>query len=349
MSLLNKLWDGAAWVASLVRFTNDTGTPIVSAVWDGDGRALADEYALSFAAVIAGVSANVTVQSSAPNNPYRATRAVVLDGVTVHKDVIPGLDIVFSNNGGFLNTWAATVKVGEYLGTFDSAGVGAGVPGAGVRYQVLNNGTGAVTNAKARLLPNAKWTAKVGKVFAIMRPFAEGATEKVAGGGSSRVMPYVLTITAIAGAGGAKTCTLQVDGVTFAANSLLNLSTGVTQDGTLVKAIDTQFYRVVLGNLTGLEFAVAAGVANGDTANVLIFSPALEQIAPDVAGAAGAYGTADVTLTEAGQAAGQITAGGVAYYWRRTLIPVGASPESNPRPVDIALQATETGAAGWLV
>jgi hypothetical protein len=94
MSLLSKKFVSGAWTDIRARLTNTTGTPLVSAAWNGDGRGIADNYFLAFAAVIAGTSANVTVTSDAPNNPYKATRAVVLDGVTVHKDVIPGLDIV---------------------------------------------------------------------------------------------------------------------------------------------------------------------------------------------------------------------------------------------------------------
>jgi hypothetical protein len=338
--LRDQIFEGAAWVDSDSRPTNTTGTPVVSAVANRDGRGLADEYFLTFAAVVVGVSANVTVTTTSPNNPYRATRAVALDGLTVHKDVIPGLDIVFSANAGFTGAWAATIKVGEFLGTFDAFGGGAGVPSAGVRHRVLNDGTGAVSNAKARVLPTVKWVKKVGTVFSGVKPFAEGSTEKVAGGGSSRVVPYVLSISAVAGAGAGKTCTVSVDGVAFPAASLRDLSTGNTQDGTLVKAVAPgNYYRVILGNLIGLEFAIDAGVANGDAANVLIFAPRFIQIAADVAGVASAYGTADIILTEAGQAAGTIQPGGTAFYWRRVLVPAGGNAESNPVPGDIALTA----------
>jgi hypothetical protein len=325
------------------------GTPVVSALANRDGRAIADDYFLTFAAVVVGVSANVTVTTTSPNNPYRHTKAVVLDGATPHTDVIPGLTLIFSANGGFTGAWTATVKVGEFLGTFDAFGAGAGVPSAGVRHRVLNDGTGAVSNSKARILPIVKWVKKVGTVFTGVKPFAEGATEKIAGGGSSRVVPYVLTISAVAGAGAAKTCTVSVDGAAFPAASLRDLSTGNVQDGTLVKAVAPgNYYRVVSGPLTGLEFAVDAGVANGDTANVLVFSPRFIEIAPDAAGVAGAYGTADVVLTEAGQAAGTIQPGGTAFYWRRVKVPAGGNAESNPHPGDVALTGTETGQANWL-
>lgn len=350
--LKDQIFIGAAWVDAEARLTNSSGTPLVSATPNGDGRLIADDYLLSFAAVVAGVSANVSVVTTSPNNPYKtaAPKAILLDGVTLHKDIIPGVSLVFSAQGTFTNAWTATVNVGTFDGTYDAFGGGAGVPSAGTRHRVLNNGTGAVSAAKARLIPIAKWVKKVGTVFSGIKPFAEGATEKQAGGGSQRVTPYVISISAVAGAGAAKTCTVSVDGVAFPAGSLRDLGTGVLQDGTLVKALAPgNFYRVVTGPLTGLEFAIDAAVANGDSANVLVFQSRFVQTAPDNAGAAGAYGTGDVNLTEAGQAAGTILPGGTAFYWKRILVPSGANAESNPYPTDVALTGTETGQAGWSV
>jgi hypothetical protein len=348
MTLKNQTLDGGSYRDSDVKTTNSTGTPIVSATFNGDGRAAADIYLLTFASVVAGVSANVTVNASG-NNPYRATRAVALDGVTVHKDVIPGLDIIFSVNAGFTNSWAAELDLGEWEGTYDAFGAGAGTPSAGKRERVQNTGTGVVSAAKARLLPIVVWVKKVGVVFAKVGRFAEGSTEKLAGGGSVRVMPYVMSIANIAGSGAGKTCDIRVDGVAFGAGTLTDLSTGGAVSGIGVKAVAGQGYRVNSGALTGVEFYIDPACSNADTANLLIFASRFVQIAPDVAGAAGTYGTADVTLTEAGQAAGSITAGGLAYYWKRNVVPAGGNPESNPYPTDVALQGVETGAAGWLV
>lgn len=347
--LKDQLFIGAAWEDSVARLTNDTGTPVLSADSNGDGRAIADVYALDFSAVTAGVTGDILVTTSSPNNPYNgAIHTVDLDGVTEYNDIIPGVTLIFSNAGGFLNTWAATINVGEFLGTFDAFGGGAGVPSAGVRHRVLNDGTGAVSAAEATLLPIAKWVKKTGIVFETVRNFAEGATEKQAGGGSQQVVPYQITIDDVTGVGAAKTCTVKVDGVTFAADTLRDLSTGVDQDGLLVKAVAPgHFYRVVLGDLTGLEFAISENAADGDEANVLIFEPRFIQIAPDVTGSAGAYGTADIPLTQTGQAAGVIQPAGTAFFWRRVLVPAGGNAESNPYPGDTALKGTETGAAGW--
>lgn len=349
--LIHELYNGAAWVDSSSRLTNTTGTPVVSAPANFDGRAIADTYFLVFSAVVAGVSANVTVTTSSPNNPYRHTKAVLLDGVTIHKDVIPGLSLIFSALGGFTAAWAAEVEVGEFLGTFDAFGAGAGLPLVATRYRVRNTGTGTASVAKARILPNVKWVKKIGTVFSLVKPFAEGSTEKQAGGGSVRVMPYVLTIANVTGVGGAKTAEVRVDGVMFPANSLRDESDSSLHNGAAVKAVAPgNVYQVVLGPLTGLEFTLDAGVANGDTANVLIFAPRFRRIAPETApNVAGVYATADVDLTEDGQPAGQILPGAVAYYWADIFVPSGGNPSSNPHPTEVAIVANESGQAGYNV
>ncbi len=350
MSLKDQLFIGGVWTDAAARLTNTTGTPVVSAVANGDGRAIADVYTLDFSSVVAADNAQVLVTASSPNNPYSGESFnVELDGVTEYNDIIPGVTLIFSANVGFTNSWDATVNVGEFMGTFDAFGGGAGVPSAGVRHRVLNDGTGAVSAAKATLLPIVKWVKKTGDTFETVRTFAEGATEKQAGGGSVQVVPYLISIDNVAGVGAGKTCRVSVDGVPLPADSLRDLSTGVSQSGSGVKAISPgHFYRVILGDLTGLEFSINANVVDGDEANVLIFATRFIQIAPDVAGVAGTYGTADVTLTQTGQSAGVIQPTGTAFFWRRVLVPAGGNAESNPYPGDVALKATETGAAGWL-
>jgi hypothetical protein len=284
--LVNQIFDGAAWVDANNRLVNIVGTPIASVALNSDGQQLSDEYTLTFDTVVAGVSANATIVSLSPNNPYRATKAVLLDGATVHKNVIPGYDIVFSNAGGFLATWSSTIKAGQFGGTFDASGIGAGVPSAGVRQRAYNAGTGADSGCLAGLRTMIKEYKKVGSVFSKTENFAFNAVEKTAGGGSSRVMPYVLTITNTAGTG-------------------------------------------------------------GDTANIMVFPSRYRRVGPDAGGVQGAMGAADIVLTQAGQAAGTILAGGFAFYWADFLVPAGANPESNPYPTDVYVAGTVTGAAGW--
>lgn len=347
--LIHELFEGAAWVDSRARLTNTNGTPLVSAVSNESGRRIPDNYSLTFADVVVGVSANVTIATDAPDNKYRGVKAVVLDGATIHRDVIPGLDLVFSGLGTFTAAWTATVKVGEFLGTFDAFGGSAGTQQVPRRYRVRNAGTGTVSNAKARLLPMVRSTAQVGLVFSMIKPFAEGATEKQEGGGSVKVMSYALSILNVAGAGAGKTAELRVDGVALPANSISDVADGTLHDGTGLKAVAPgRIYRVVLGALTGLEFSLDANVANGDWAKVLIFATRFRRVAPEAApNVAGVYGTADVVLTAVGSPAGQIPPGESAYYWADMLVPSGGNASSNPLATDVAITATEGDAADY--
>jgi hypothetical protein len=350
MALVDQIDRGAGYVDTALAIENIVGTPLESYEDSADGRGIVDEYNLTFDTVVAGATANVTVETASPNNPYSgATFAIALDAATEYKDIIPGVTLIFSDAGGFLNTWEVTVFLGNYLGGFAASGSGAGVASAGVKHRVENTGAGSVSGSKATLKTLARWTKKVGRVFDTVRPQANDAVEKVTGGGSNRIEPYVFTISAVAGVDEDKTCSVSVDGVLFPADSLKDLATGDLQSGALVKAVSpANFYEVMSGDLEGLVFAIDAGVANGNTANVLIFENRYLQIAEDVAGIAGAYGVADVDLTESGEATGVITAGGLAFYWLRVLVPEGSSAESNPYQADVAFEALEGSPANWL-
>lgn len=347
MALLDKVYVSSAWVSSALRFSNGTGTPVTSVVENNDGELIADEYTITFSAV-GGGTATVTVVTSSPNNPYngRVKTGVAIDGSTLVKNVIPGLSFVFS--AGSANGNIATILAGIYLGVFDSAGVDAGVPSAGVRHQVTNSGSGAVSDAKATLVTQAIQVYKTGQVFDYIKTYADGATEKVTGGGSTKTIPYALKVIAVSGSGSSKVGTLQVDGVTLGAASILDLTTGASVSGTGLKCISPGYgYRILTGPLAGLEFALSSLVATNDIANVLIFPTRFIQIAPDVAGSEGTYALTDVVLTQAGQSAGVIQAGQVAYYWVRVLVPLGGNAESNPYPSNVTLEASETVSAGW--
>jgi hypothetical protein len=346
MALKDQLFISGVWTDSSVQGENTTGTPIVSAALDGTGEEISDLYTLTVSARSGGTG-TVTVAASA-NNPFngRVKTGVNFDDTTEYNNIVPGVAIIFDNAG--VNGDAAEITIGSPYGAFDASGVGAGVPTAGVRHRVLNDGTSNVTDSKARLLTQAIQVLITNRVFAFINPFADGATEKTAGGGSDRIMPYAMTISAVSGSGMSKVATLSVDGVAFAADTLLDLTTGLTHSGVGIKAIGSSYpYQVVDGPLEGLVFALDAGVANSDEANVLIFPSRYVQIAKDVAGVEGTYGTSDVDLTEAGQATGVITPSGVAYYWTRFLVPAASNNESNPYPTNVALSASLSTAAGW--
>jgi hypothetical protein len=346
MALVDQIDLGAGFVNSLVRMSNTSGTVLVSAVDADSGEMIADEYTLTLSAV-GGGTGTVTVGALSPNNPFngRVKTSVALNGSTIYKDIIPGVSLVFSGSGANTNT--ASVKTGSYLGTFDSAGIGGGIPSSGVRHKVVNSSANTVTAAKAELLTQAIMVKKIGLAVSYVEPFADGATEKIAGGGSSRVMPYLLAISGVAGSGAGKTCNLSVDGVTLGAASVRDRATGILVSGTGLKAIDSYSYIIATGPLTGLIFNIDPACANSDTCNILIFPSRYIQIAPDVAGVEGAYGVVDVDLTQSGQATGTILTSQAAYYWSRILVPGSANNESNPYPAQVALTGVDAGAAGW--
>lgn len=349
MALVDQIEVAAVWTDSDVRGVNTTGAVLVSAELAGTGEQISGDYTLEVSAR-AGGTGTVTVNASSPNNPYdgNVKAGVNFDDVTEYTDIIPGVVLVFDNAA--VNGDDATVSVGDYQGSFDASGVGAGTPTAGTRHKVVNDGAEDVIECVAKLLTQAVYIDKTGRVFSFVSPFAVNATEKIAGGGSTRVMPYEMVISAVAGAGPTKTATLSIDGGAIGADHVLDLSTGVTQDGTLLKALDPpHMYKFVDGPLEGLNFALDAACVNTDEANIMIFPSRYVQIAEDIAGVAGTYGLVDVDLTESGEATGVITASGEAYYWVRLLIPSSAGNSSNPYPCNVALQSKASEAAGWEV
>lgn len=347
MALIDQIEIESVFVDSAVRGENSVGIPVDSAVPLGTGEELADEYTLLLSAVSGGTG-TVAVSTSSANNPWdgRIVSSVPLDGATVVGNIIPGVGIVF--DAGAESDDEAIIYVGEYKGTFDASGVGAGTPGAGVRHKVVNNGSSEINNCKARLLTQAVLVKKTGDVFGSISSFAEDAVEKVAGGGSNRVMPYEMTIDNVTGTGASKVADLLIDGVNFGTDSIQDLTTAALSNGTGLKALETPYpYAVVDGPLKGLTFSLHEDCVDSDSSNILIFPSRYVQIATDFAGSEGTYGVVDVTLTQSGQSSGVILASGSAYYWVRILVPQSANNESNPYPANVALQGSESQDAGW--
>lgn len=336
------------WVESAARFDNLTGIPLVSAVANDDGSAIADTYTLTFENADPGVSADVHVACQSPNNPYSTefanspkfgtVYAVDLDGVTEYDNIVPGVTLVFDDDALFDDTWEAEVRVGRYAGEFPAFNTGAPVPGTGRRHRVENTGSGPGINCKAQLVTLAVLYPKVGTVFEFISPFAEDAAEKQTDG---KTAPYAVTVENKAGSGASITADIKFDG------ALVNVADESGNETTSEDLTVVDTYTVIDGDLEGLSFRLSQLILNSATANVLIFENLHTQIAPDISGAAGTYGTDDVDLTEDGEDAGTITAGGFAYYWERTLVVQGSNSVSNPRPGSVRLYGEAAEAAGW--
>ena len=333
------LVDGV-WTDASAILDNGVGTPVASAAANFDGRGISDIYELAFSSVVPGVSATVKVTCRSTSNPYddQVGTSVDLDGATAYSDIVPGVDLVFSDDAGFGSTWEASVTVGNPFGAFNAFPPDSGEPSDGVRVKVVNSGSAAGTDCKARLLPVLKRVKMTGVVMAGMHPSAEGATEKLSG---EQVAPYGLSAFNVSGSGAAKIMDLHLDGAPFDAQNLTDQTIG----STAFNVVD--WYRAISGPLTGMEFKLSEDAVNGDSENVLCFSQRFSQTAPDQSGVPGDWGIGDLVLTEDGQDDGTISAAGAAYFWLRVLVVDGGNSSSNPYAVDVALEGTAEESAGW--
>lgn len=342
VDMIEEVAGSNVWVASAVRFTNTVGTALVSAVSNESGELIADIYTLTFTLVDPGVDALVHVATQSPNNPYKDPigQTVSLDGVTIYKDVVPGLDLVFSNAGGFANTWTSQIRCGRYIDPLPAFGPGADVPGTARRHKVTNTGSSPAQACKAMLKTMVMLYVKVGEIFSRVRPFADDAVEKLT---DDQVVPYAVLVSAVSGVGSSKLVSLLFDGSTV---NVKNLTTNATSTSVNLNVVD--WYRVTSGDLKDLEFMVSQLAVLSDEANVLVFGSRFIQIAPETApNVAGTFGSADAVITEVGQSPGVITAGGSGFFWERPLVPDGGNSQSNPFPCNIVLSGQVSNAAGW--
>lgn len=326
------------WVDHRARFTNETGTPLVSAEPNVSGSAIADVYTLTFTDVTPGVSATVLVSASS-RNPYNTDEGwiVDLDGETVYAGIIGGVDLVFSDDESFDFTWQAEVRVGLYFGRRRE-----GQTSIARRIRARNDSLVTLSDAKASIKKRVKPFPKTGTVFERVKGFAAGATVKLVDGS---VSPYVITVENKTGSGSGITADIKADG------ELLNVVSLADEDETEITSEElnvTDFYRVTDGDMTGFIFRLSQSILNTSVCNILIHDSSFSQTAPDVDGDPGDWGTTDVDFTEEGEDAGVITAGGVsAPIHARAVLPGGANSISNPFVLDIEVSASVADGAGW--
>jgi hypothetical protein len=346
--LQDSLFIGGVWVSSDVRSTNDVGTLLVSATNTLTGEDISDDYGLTIGA-IAGGHGTVVVAANPDNILHngRNVAGVALDGVTQYTNIINGVTLVFSALA--VNGDSSTVHVGYFAGPVDAFGVGAGTPVAVLRHKVHNPDPTSVSGTVATITPEIDLVKKVGSVFNKVSHYAPGATYKPFGGGSDQVNPYVILITALAGAGPTKTVSFTIDGALAAADSIRRVADGSTHDSTGIKAVAGEIYEFITGNLTGFMFSIDPAVLMADRANVMVFPARFMQITADVAGVAdgAGWGTDDVDVTQAGQLTGTILAAGDGYYWSRVVVPPGANSESDPFQMLVSVNAISSSPAAW--
>ena len=345
MSLIVEIEEVAGsntWVEMRSRLTNGPGTPVSAAIANDTGQAIAGNYTLQFSSVIAGTSATVKVLTSSPDNPYRdlTGRTVNLNNSTVYRDLIGGVDLKFSSSGSFSNMWEAEIRIGHSFGAVAAFGSEAGQATDPRKIRVRNDDEAeAAQNVRAVIASHVKMFPTSGVVFAAVLDFAAAATEKITDG---QVQPYAMTVENKAGSGAGITADIKVDG------DLVNVRNKTTNDeGTSEDLNVVDVYEITDGDLEGVEFQLSQAILNTATANILIFDSRFTQIAPDVGGAPGDWGTVEVLITSDGEDEGTIAASGFGFFHVRMLAPDGSISKSNPYVADVQILAESSSAAGW--
>lgn len=309
------------------------------------GEALGGRYHVTVVAgTITGsqVRLRVTCEST---TFYRDTYEETVQFGVATESLVPGAHLVVPGTG-IANSWTADVDLGDYLGAFN-AGTAGYVEGP-TKLAAKNTSTVDYANCLVRVdLPRIVLVRKVGGAaggLKYIRPYTTGAATND-DPGTLEPLPYALTFANLDTAATPDEIDVKIDG--SAITTVRRVDTNTTSDSLQLRRDGTERYRIESGDLAGAEFVVNAAAANADTANIFVFLRRFIEIAPDVSGSPGTWGTTSVTLTESGQAAGVITAGGAAYYWRRMSVPAG-STSWGPHPIDAFFQYSETNGVGWL-
>lgn len=352
-----------------IRRVNNTGSFIIAPTLDGSGRELGDEYLLTVSAVVLGspntCTITVTTASGTPS-PYHgiAFTGVVCDGATTRDDIVPGVVITPTASGSLANGWNSTVFVGVWSslvaagnpsGAYISWATGLGTPGALTgssgdasfiaKIAMTNVGATVLTGCTLKLLPRAKLILKSGnRAVSFISVVNSTPNEHVV---ADQTQPINLTFANLDTAATPDEIDVLMDGV--AAFDVFDVDADASITSTQLK-MDGRAYQITESGsyLEGLKFGLASTATNASAENVLVFNVRHIQIALDVAGTPGTWGTTDLTLTQSGEPSGNINPAGAVNVWIRIDTNALASNKQNPFPADISASYDDTGEADWL-
>lgn len=312
------------------------GTAIISVAKAGNGLQRAGIWTLTFNTVNPGVSAVCVVASADPHDPSRNSGgvAVLLDGSTVHTNVIEGLGLVFSSGVGFNSSWTSTVYYGAYYDSGAAADrsitrvgqVTAGASSTARRIAVRNDGADLAASAQVVVVNGVRFTHGSGTPFVKLEYTEISQTANFDPG-------YAITFANKNTTPTPDVVDILVDGSTY---DVKRIDTGEAFPGGSAVPMDgATVLEWTSGPLTGLRFVLASSTANSDTATIFVSDGArLVKIAPDVSGSEGTYqaGTTALQLTEdGGLNAGEIGAAATAFFWTKVVTQGSDSPVGNER------------------
>lgn len=305
-----------------LRAVNLNGTPIVSVVLDDSGQEIADVYHL---VLHTGPATVDIVAAGGDKNPNEATGvSIVADDVTVNWNVIAGVGIVFAS------TLQEADRTRVSLGAYQTAGgiitdiLNFGVQAGGGdpterRIAAVNTGADAAAELEVAVLPGfyfSPWDAR--DFVALIDNHSSESRQALATSGTKTI---TFANWGDAG-GGKKKADVYVNGSLCIASAIF--------DGTIrYEHGDGIGYVDASDLLKGLSIILADTTADptAETITLVIDGDTHDQVelAEDLAGAPGSWGSSPVPLTESGQTPGHIMAGERAYFWTRWNLPSSAT------------------------
>jgi hypothetical protein len=341
-----------------------TGTPTL----DGSGREIGDVYSAVVSAVVLGApnTATVTVTTASAKGPYhnKVFTGVLFDGTTPRLDIIPGVSWVPSSSGSLANGWTAVFYVGIWAnlltagnpgGTQLSWATGIGTPGVGAvspgdagfiaKINITNTGATVLTGCTLALHPRAKLVLKSGaRAFTSFQVVNDTPSEHVT---ATQTVPINFTFANLDTAATPDEIDVKMDGATF---DVVEVDTGTPLTSTQLKMDGTTRYQISEAGAycEGAIFVLASTATNSSEENVLVFNVRHVEIALDVAGTPGTWGTTDLALTQSGEPSGNINPAGACNVWVRLDTSSLSSNKQNPFPADLFVEYNDTGEADWL-
>jgi len=305
------------------RWENTSNAPIADGsdvTWLGDGRATADQYTLEF---LNGAPATlVKVTCNSKNEAYSASKSVTCDngaGDTINKDIVPGVGLIF--DPATTTGWKCVVSTGAYMdgsGNMSERldfGVVEADTDTSLSYfavSVENIGADDAQNCELISLPGCYHDDTT-----FIYSFDNHTTDAYDKLGTTIVGDHTLSFTDRQGpVGGFYNYDVYVDDPTCSVAANLAITNAVF-DGSTVYQYGVSGYDDSLDLLAGFGICFHDIATNpvGTDINFTIYdgSTWVMMSAADAGGSpTGGYSNSDLTLTEIGETAGTITAGGYA-------------------------------------
>jgi hypothetical protein len=302
----------------LLRWENTINTPIISASYPANGKAVAGVYT-----IVGASSSTIDITSDDPKNELVGTGVTVVANGTTPND-LGFASIVFS--GSLAVGWTAKVSVGALMATdgstsrrFDVGIIEAGTTSTQRKVTAVNVGTETSSETKVYALPGFFVEgAGVEDYIEFIRNHTDPARHDLAIAGDYDITfddyqagPPQTHDVWINDGGGAVKC---IEDAKF--------------DGTLYE-YGVSGYIDAADELRGLgiAFMVDPGDASSKTFTLHVReSYSWIEFAPDVAGSPGTWSSGPLTLTESGEVSGVITPSGQVHFWVRSVVPASANP-----------------------